>query len=121
MPQGVQHRVVRVGLDREVLSSLMPLLRARGAEPAVICADLVTAHGDAGANPAEAHLFIVQVGAGDDLAALSSLAGGFPGQPILALLPPGADIPRVLAAQRAGASQVVTLPLREADFLQALD
>ena len=121
MPQGVQHRIVCVGLAAEVFASLTPLLRARGGEPAASCPDLASAREDAGAYPAESHLFIVHVAPDLDLARLAALPVSFPGQPVLALLPGGTDIPRVLAAQRAGASQVVTLPLREADFLQALD
>ena len=121
MSHGVQHRIVCVGLDQEVLASLTPLLLARGGKPTVVRPDIDSAREDAEAHSTEGHLFIVQVAPGDDLARLSTLTTGFPGQPILALLPTGSDIPRVLATQRAGAAQVVTLPLREADFLQALD
>ena len=121
MPQGVQHRIVCVGLDRDVLSSLTPLLHARGGAPAVVCPDIDSAQGDAESHAAAAHLFVVQLAPGQDLARLANLTTRFPGQPLLALLPAGTDIPLVLATQRAGAAQVVTLPLREADFLQALD
>jgi pilus assembly protein CpaE len=121
MPQGVQHRIVCVGLAQEVFTSLTPLLHARGGEADVVCSDLVSARADAEGHPAESHLFVVHVAPDLDLARLAALTARFPGQPVLALLPGGTDIPRVLATQRAGASQVVTLPLREADFLQALD
>ena len=121
MPQGVQHRVVCVGLAEEVFASLTPLLRARGSDCAHSFADLASATADAEAHPAESHLFIVHVPPDLDLTRLAALTARFPGQPVLTLLPGGSDIPRVLAAQRAGAAQVVTLPLREADFLQALD
>ena len=36
-------------------------------------------------------------------------------------MPPGAGVPQVVEAQRAGAAQVVPLPLSADDFLHALD
>ena len=104
-----------------MFASLTPLLRARGGEPAADAPDLASAREDAAAHAADAHLFIVHVAPDLDLSLLATLAACLPGQPVLALLPVGTDVRRVLAAQRAGASQVVTLPLNEADFLQALD
>jgi pilus assembly protein CpaE len=121
MPQGVQHRIVLVGVE----DALQPLIRAalsqRLAEPAVGCRDLTAALDEAHAHPTDAHLFIVQLSAEEDPARLSALTGSLPGQPVMVLLPVGADLARLLAAQRAGAAQVVPLPWQADDFLRALD
>jgi len=55
-----------------------------------------------------------------DLKQLERLTEVFPGQPILALLDAGNDSAMILKAMRAGASQVVMLPLVTEDFQAAL-
>ncbi|MFO0878616.1 MAG: response regulator [Gemmataceae bacterium] len=52
---------------------------------------------------------------------MTGLTSSLPGHPVLVLLPPGADVSRILATQRAGAAQVVPLPWQSEDFLHALD
>src|SRR5216683_1683433 len=52
---------------------------------------------------------------------VSQLSGRFVGQPILALLDAGTDPSAIFCAMRAGAAQVVPLPLQAEDFGAALD
>lgn len=121
MPQGVQHRVVLVGVEDALQGPLRAALRQRSAEPAVVCADLAAARAEARAHAGDAHLFIVRLPDGSDPASLAVLTASAPGQPTMALLPPGSDLAQLLAAQRAGAAQVVLLPWQADDFLRALD
>jgi pilus assembly protein CpaE len=121
MPQGVQHRVVLVGVDGGVRPALGRALQQRGAEPAAVCADLAAARAEGLAHPGDVHLFVVQLAPGSDPARLGLLTSVLPGQPVLALLPPGADLAALINAQRAGAAQVVPLPLQDDDFLRAVD
>src|SRR5690348_4575278 len=119
MPQGVHHRVVLVGVEDGLQSSIRDTLRLRGAEPATVCADLPAARAEALAHPSDTHLFIVQLSERLEAARLSALTSVLPGQPVLALLPANAGVVQVVEAQRAGASQVVPLPLVGEDFLRA--
>src|SRR5262245_58808998 len=116
MPQGTQHRVVLVGLEPAARSAVGAALRGRGAEPAAV-EGLADALRQAEAHLGETHLFIAQLPPDG----LAHLTAAVPGQPVIALLPAGADVAALLAAQRAGAAQVVPLPLRGDDFAQALD
>src|SRR5204862_2363487 len=117
MSNALQHRTVLVGVDADLESSLRQALRARQASPAAVCLDLEAARQEALLHPGAAHLFLVPLGGEGELAALSEFTAALPGQPVVALLPPGATVPMVLAAQRAGAAQVVPLPLRQDDLL----
>src|SRR5262249_34865514 len=121
MPQGVQHRVVLVGVEDDLEPAIRAALRSRRAEPAVVCPDLQAARAEALAHPGDTHLFISQLGDRLMAAPLSLLTRALPGQPVLALAPAGASVAQVLEAQRAGAAQVVPLPLVVDDFLRALD
>lgn len=121
MPQGVQHRIVLVGVEDALQPAVRAALRQRAAEPARICPDLSTARGEALGHPGETHLFVVRLAADQDPAHISLLTSAVPGQPVMALLPPGSDLNKLLVAQRAGASQVVLLPWQADDFLRALD
>lgn len=121
MAQGVQHRIILVGVDSTLRGALSTVLESRAAQPTMTCPDLSSACREARAHPEQAHLFIVQLADRDSASHLSSLTGALPGQPVLVLLPPGADLASVVGAQRAGAAQVVPLPLQPEDFLRALD
>jgi pilus assembly protein CpaE len=121
MPRGLQHRVFLVGVDDGLQPALRDALRLRGAEPAAVGADLAAARAEALAHPGEVHLFIVQLAACAEADRLGTLTSVLPGQPVLALLPPGADLACMIAAQRAGAAQVVPLPWQADDFLRAVD
>src|SRR4051812_19370347 len=115
MPQALQHRIVLVGNEPAIEQAVRTTLRARGTSPAAVCADLDAAVNEAAAHPGDVHLFIVQLPEGEDPAVLASLSEQVPGQPVLALLPPGATLAKLLAAQRAGAAQIVPLPLQADD------
>lgn len=66
-------------------------------------------------------VFLVHVQASQGPNAITQLSGRFPGQPILALLDTGSDPAAILGALRAGATQIVPLPLQAEDFRAALD
>ena len=100
MPQGVQHRVVLVGVDDSLQSALKLALQRRAAEPAALCPDLPAARTEALAHSTDVHLFIVQLAPGADPARLGLLTSVLPGQPVLVMLPQGADLPAMVAAQR---------------------
>lgn len=120
MAQGVQHRVLLVNVESALQPAVREALRSRSAEPANNHPDVGSAWADALAHPGDAHLFIVQLAVGADPAGVGKLTASLPGQPVLVLLA-GADLPRLLAVQRAGAAQVVPLPWQPDDFLHALD
>jgi pilus assembly protein CpaE len=69
----------------------------------------------------ELRLFLAHVPAGHDPKLVQKLKLAFAGSPIIALLADGHDPARLIAAMRAGASQVVALPVQSADFAAALD
>jgi pilus assembly protein CpaE len=121
MPQGVQHRVVLVGVESDLEATLRSALRSRGAEVAAVCPDLPAARAEALANPGDTHLFITRLSDRLDPGRLSLLTSVLPGQPVVALAPEGASVAQVLQAQRAGAAQVVPLPLVTDDFFRALE
>jgi Flp pilus assembly CpaE family ATPase len=70
---------------------------------------------------AQRRLFLVHVQSAADLPELKRLSGSFVGMPILALVESAADFGLLIRANRAGATQVVGLPLDGADFQAALD
>lgn len=67
------------------------------------------------------HLFVYFVRVSADLDSLQRMSGTFVGQPILVLLEEKADSGLVFKAMRAGASQVVPMPLVSKDFKEAID
>lgn len=121
MSQAIQHRVVLVGMDGASREQVRAAVAQQPGEVAAVCADLAAARAEASRHPGAAHLFIVQLPTGDDLSALVAFTSALPGQPVVVLLPPGSDLARLLAVQRAGAAQVVPLPLQRDDFARALD
>jgi Flp pilus assembly CpaE family ATPase/CheY-like chemotaxis protein len=121
MQRGVQHRIVLAGVEDSLQPALKQALRARGADVAAVCADLPSTQAEALSHPADGHLIIAQLGPQVDLDRLAALTSVLPGQPVMVLLPAGADLARVVAVQRAGAAQVVPLPWQTDDFLRALD
>jgi pilus assembly protein CpaE len=121
MPRGVKHRIVLVGVDDGLQPAIRQALQMRAGTVAAICPDLLAAQAEALAHPANVHLFIVHLPPQADLNRLGALTSVLPGQPVMVLLPPGADLNRLMAIQRAGAAQIVPLPLQTDDFLRALD
>jgi len=71
------------------------------------------------ASPAK-RLLLIYLKSADELNQLEQLNAAFPGHPILALLEAGQDATAVIQAMRAGASQVVLLPLVAEDLRAAL-
>lgn len=67
------------------------------------------------------HLIMSQVNGPDYFRELKRLGAALVGQPQLVFLPAGKDADAILTAMRAGASQVVPLPLDVADFRAALE
>jgi pilus assembly protein CpaE len=121
MARGVQHKIVLVGVHDGLQPALRQALALRGGAVAVVCADLPAAQAEALAHPRDVHLFIVHLLPDADLDRLGALTSVLPGQPVMVLLPAGADLNRVMAIQRAGVAQIVPLPLQTHDFLRALD
>jgi pilus assembly protein CpaE len=66
-------------------------------------------------------LFIIHVPDSLELPRLRQLVGVFPGQPVMALVDVSNDPTLLLGAMRAGASQVVPLPIQPDDFKAAMD
>src|SRR5262245_38240129 len=66
-------------------------------------------------------LFIVHLHGGNELAKWRLLTGTFVGHPVVAIVDPKADSSLVLSAMRAGAAQVVPLPIMPDDFRAAMD
>jgi pilus assembly protein CpaE len=66
-------------------------------------------------------IFILPVGSESDLPNLKRLSAAFVGHPIIAIVDTAKDSALVVKAIRAGAVQVVPLPLQRADFGAALD
>ncbi len=64
----------------------------------------------------EARVFIIHLESVDDLAQLKLLSGSFVGRPIVALINSSEDPSLVFKSMRAGATQVVPLPLEAGDF-----
>ncbi len=110
----IPHRVLLAGLDAPTASAVQAALRPRGAQP-ITHPTPEAALADALARAGEMHLLIAPAGS------VAMLSEALPGQPILAVLPPGAGVQAVLAAQRAGAAQVAGSPLVPDDFLAAAD
>lgn len=85
------------------------------------CADIASIVDALGLFPEEKRLFVFHARTPEALAQLRRLSGTFVGQPILTLLEPGENLQTVIAAMRAGSSQVVLLPLQSDDFRAAME
>ena len=73
------------------------------------------------ANPAEMRLFIFHPNSAAEIVQLERLNESLVGQPILALVDPANDPSMMVRAMRAGAAQVVRLPLQADDFRAAMN
>jgi pilus assembly protein CpaE len=67
------------------------------------------------------HLFVLQFKAGSDIELLKRLKAVFIGQPVVVLIDGSTPAPLMLAIMRAGASQVVSVPIDRADFTAAIE
>jgi pilus assembly protein CpaE len=72
------------------------------------------------ATPVEKQLFIIQPRSAADVISLERLNESIAGRPILALVDPAADPSLMVRAMRAGAAQVVRVPLEPDDFRAAM-
>ncbi|MFL5330578.1 MAG: CpaE family protein [Gemmataceae bacterium] len=66
-------------------------------------------------------LFVMQLRGSNDLSKLKHLSGTFVGQPVVAIVDSQPDQSLLLRAMRAGAAQVVPMPIMPDDFRAALD
>ena len=73
------------------------------------------------ANPGGMRLFIFQPHSAAEILHLERLNESLVGQPILALVDPASDPSMMVRAMRAGAAQVVRLPLQADDFRAAMN
>lgn len=73
------------------------------------------------ANPADTRLLIFCPNSAAEIAQLERLNESVVGQPILALVDPAVDPTLMVRAMRAGAAQVVRLPLQAEDFRAAME
>lgn len=115
-----QLKAVLVHTTETILTVVQAELRDYGAaiDASFPDADAVVAHYRVPA--AERRLFVIEVRGPDDVSALARLADAFPGNPVIAV-GPGEDAATVLAAVRAGAAQVVPVPVKPVEFRDALD
>lgn len=110
---------VESAIDALRLKAVMDRPAARGPAPGPF-ADPRGGEGSRGTIGEARRLFIVHLESPPDFNHLRRLSGVFPGQPIVAVLSGPNQAPTVLSAMRAGASQVVFLPLNGEDFRAAL-
>jgi pilus assembly protein CpaE len=113
--------IVLIGGDESVLPHVRREALNHGATIDAEFSDLPSALNELGTNTDKSRLFIVYVDSGDELTQLKRLSSTFVGRPIIALVNPDKDGSMILKAMRAGALQVVILPLRREDFGAALD
>jgi pilus assembly protein CpaE len=73
------------------------------------------------ANPANKRLLVFHANSAAQVVQLEQLNEAVVGQPILALVDPASDPSLMVRAMRAGAAQVVRLPLQEDDFRAAME
>jgi pilus assembly protein CpaE len=112
--------VVLVGVDEDLAPQIRRELGGTGIEaeaefPAAVHA--ITAFRDA---MQDKRLLIVQFQSAEDAPGLKRLSAAFAGWPILALVDIQVDPENLFRANRAGASQLVALPLAPQDFQEAV-
>jgi pilus assembly protein CpaE len=112
--------VVLVGLEPAELPTLRHELLHLAAEVECEFATLGAAADCLRRSRHRTRMLIVQVGPGCDLDAIGRVSEDFSSWPILALVPRTDTLREILAVNRAGASQVVTLPLDREDFRRAV-
>jgi pilus assembly protein CpaE len=110
---------VLIGIADRVLPGLRRELANNGVE---ITGEHASLNALAGRGLDEGvHLFVCLLASNADLEGLQKLSGTYVGQPILVFLVEKADPGLVFKAMRAGATQVVPLPLPPQDFKEALN
>jgi Flp pilus assembly CpaE family ATPase len=113
-------KAVLVGFDENELSDVRHELDEQGASVEALYPDVKSTVEGLYPPHEEKRLFIYRVGTTDDFRQMQRLNDAFVGRPILAMLR-GDDPGRMVQAMRAGAAQVVTLPLQADDLRTALE
>jgi pilus assembly protein CpaE len=111
---------ILVGCDDDLLPHVRRELSNLGVDPEGEFHDARRAVDTLYATRTQPRLFILNLASVGDLSHLRRLSSTFLGQPILALIK-GKNPDALIATQRAGAVQVVPLPLDPGDFRLALD
>lgn len=112
---------ILVGCKAEVLTQMRQELAGHAVRIEAELDDVGTALARLANAPGGARLIVFFLRHADDVSGLKQLTGAFVGWPVLALAAPTADASVLLRAMRAGASQVVHLPLNSEDFREALN
>lgn len=113
--------VVLVGLSEQELPHVRRELANRMASIEAECRDTALALDRLRPTRQEPRLFIFELKGRDGLDDLKRLSGSFVGRPVLVLADLAKDPKILLAANRAGATQIVSLPLAAEDFGEALN
>jgi pilus assembly protein CpaE len=120
-PKAMQQlKLALINLSGEVLPTVEAELRDFGATVDASFPDVDAALAHYRIPPAEKRVFLTAFGGPGDLPRLARLCDGFPGQPVLAIAP-ARDPETVIGAMRAGATQIVPVPVRGDDIRGALD
>ncbi len=113
--------VVLVGLGPEVAAAVRAELLARHAGPEFEADSPDAVHERYAGSDGPRRLLVLRVRSAADAVFVRKLREAFPGWPVLALTQAADDPGIFFAVNRAGAEQVVPLPLDAADFGTALD
>lgn len=113
-------KIILVGNDEAVLPHVRRELLNAFADVETECRDVQMALGRLPVIANRPRLFVVQVESEDELSQIKALSSHFPGNAILALVSKELNTRAIITAMRAGATQVVQLPLRPEDFRAAL-
>jgi pilus assembly protein CpaE len=114
-------QVVVVGGGEDLLPDVRRELCNRFATLEAELPDVAGAVARLPLGPADKRLFIIRLASSQDLQQLRRLSSTYPGQPVVALMDGATDNLALIQAMRAGAAQVVLLPLRPDDFQAALE
>ncbi len=112
--------VILVGIEAAELPTLRQQLSHLAADIECEFATLGAAGDCLRRSRQQTRLIIVQVGPGCDVAGIARLSEDFSTWPILALVPRTDPLREILAINRAGAGQVVSMPLDRDDFRRAV-
>ena len=114
-------KAILVGLEGPLLMTIRHELSAYGADIYAEVDNLAALVDMRKTMPNDLRIVITDLKSDPEIRQLKNYGAIFAGWPILALIDPLGDPGRLLAAQRAGASQVVMLPLQPEDLREALD